>query len=70
MFVYVLVILQIIEVLHKASDPDLDLSDPLPSFINHLVAFNQANIKASRKKVLPVLKSFLDIGANADNRLP
>ena len=49
---------QIADLLDVGSSIDLDL-DPLLSPVPEVTVFQQKNVKASRKKVLPVIKSFL-----------
>ncbi|CAH1790576.1 unnamed protein product, partial [Owenia fusiformis] len=60
--------------LKSATDPNLGLSD-MQSGISTIVAFSQENVKATRKKILPIIKSYLQseavtsqsANANANN---
>ena len=49
---------QIVDLLDVGSSIDLEL-DPLLSPIPDVTVFQQKNVKASRKKILPIIKSFL-----------
>ena len=46
----------------QSTDPNL-LLQPITSHLADVSVFNQDNVKASRKKVLPIIKSFLTGGA-------
>ncbi|XP_076439054.1 uncharacterized protein LOC143277957 isoform X2 [Babylonia areolata] len=49
---------QMADVLNASQSPNLGLS-PLPSSSEDFLTFSQSNVKASRKQVLPIIKSFL-----------
>ncbi|XP_041355488.1 uncharacterized protein LOC121373106 [Gigantopelta aegis] len=49
---------QIADLLQTSQDPPLRL-DPIDLGLKDITVFNQANVQASRKLVLPILKSFL-----------
>ncbi|XP_064595905.1 protein prune homolog 2-like, partial [Liolophura sinensis] len=49
---------QIADLLDTSSSPSLQL-EPQPSPSESLMCFSQGNVKGSRKKVIPILKSFL-----------
>ena len=58
MYIFVLFPFQIADLLDVGSSIDLDL-DPVLSPVPEITVFHQKNTKASCKKVLPVIKSFL-----------
>ena len=50
---------QLADFLETDKEVQLDLQ-PLPCDLQYSLAYSQGNVKASRKKVLPLVKSFLE----------
>jgi len=59
---------QVAETLKISFEPDLQL-EPLPASFDNLESFNQNNLTASRKKVLPLLQAFLNGDSASDSAL-